>query len=105
MKRLREVRNTPHRNASGKVCRLEVAQGMDTMCAQNPWTIAIPFFSRTLCEGARPTKGLIIVSRVRSQHMLRSFDSGEASSVSGSVRRVSMPTTRSSAVLPCRVRM
>ena len=37
--------------------------------------------------------------------MARSFDSGEGSSVSDSVRLVSMPTTRRSAVLRCRVRM
>ena len=69
---------------------------------------AVPFFRvlvHTLWEGARPTQGLIIVSRVRRQDMARSFDSGEGSSVSDSVRLVSMPTTRSSAVLRCRVRM
>ena len=48
---------------------------------------------------------LIIVSRVRRRNMARSFDSAEGSTVSDSVRLVSMPTTRSSAVLGCRVRI
>ena len=63
---------------------------------------AAPFFRvlvHTLSEGARSTQGLIIVSRVRRRDMTRSFDSGEGSSVSDLVRLVSMPTTRSSAVL------
>ena len=59
----------------------------------------------TLSDGARPTQGLIIVSRVRRGGMARSFKSAEGSSVSDSVRLVSMPTTRISAVLRCRVRM
>ena len=55
----------------------------------------------TLSEGAinGPTEGLIIVSPVRRRDMARLFDSGESSSASDSVRLVSMPTTRSSAVL------
>ena len=58
-----------------------------------------------MVEGARLTQVLIIVSRVRRRDMARSFDSGEGSSVSDSVRLVSMPTIRSSAVLRWRVRM
>ena len=87
---------------------------MDPMCTQNPWAITavllctrysstvvvVPFFVvQTLSEGARPTQGLIIVSRVRRGDMARLLDSGEGSSVSDSGRLVSMPTTRSSAVL------
>jgi len=34
------VRDALRRNASWEVCRFEVAQGMDPMCAQNPWDIA-----------------------------------------------------------------
>ena len=58
-----------------------------------------------LSEGARPTEGLIVVSRVRRRGMARSFDSAKGSSVSDSVRLVSMPTTRIPAVLRRRVRM
>ena len=68
---------------------------------------AVPFFQvlvHTLCEGARPTQGLIL-SRVRRRDMDISFDSGEGSSASDSVRLVSMPTTGNSTVLRCRVRM
>ena len=86
------------------------------MCIRdrNPWAItavllctAVQQFLlfrvlvHTLSEGARPTQGLIIVSRVRRRDMARSFDSVEGSSVSDSIRLVSMPTTRSSAVLRC----
>jgi len=91
---------------------------MDPLCAQNPWAITAVllctavqrflFFRvlvHTLSEGARPTQGLIADSRMRRRDMARSFDSGEGSSVSDSVRLVSMTTTRSSAVLRCRVRM
>ena len=90
---------------------------MDPMCAQNPWAITAVlctavqqflFFRvlvHTLSEGARRAQGLVIVSRVRRQDIARSFDSGEGSSVCDSVRLVLMPTTRSSAVLRCRVRM
>ena len=75
-----------------------LAQGMDGLCTQNPWAITAVllciavqqflFFRalvHALSEGARPTQGLIIVSRVRTQDMARSFDSGEGSSVSDSV--------------------
>ena len=58
-----------------------------------------------MVEGARLTQVLIIVSRVRRRDMARSFDSGEGSSASDSVRLASMSTTRSSAVLRSRVRM
>ena len=60
---------------------------MDPMCAQNPWAItavllctAVQQFLlfrvlvHTLSEGARPTQGLIIVSRVRKRDMARSFE-------------------------------
>ena len=36
----RAVLDAPRRNASWEVCRFEVTQGMDPMCAQNPWAIA-----------------------------------------------------------------
>ena len=81
---------------------------MDPMCAQNPWAITAVqeflFFRvlvHTLSEGARPAQGLLVVSRVRRRDMARPFDSGEGSSVSDSVRLVSMPMTRSSAVVQC----
>ena len=50
------VLDAPPRNASWKVVDFEVAQGMDPMCAQNPWataafvvysSAAVPFFSST----------------------------------------------------------
>ena len=84
---------------------------MDPMCAQNPWAITVVLLCTAVrqlflffrvhmwSEGARPTQGLIIVSRVRRRDMAKLFDAGEGSSVSDSVRLVSMPTTRSSAVL------
>ena len=78
---------------------------MDATCTQNPWAITaillctvqqffLFFRVHTLSEGVRPTQGLIIVSRVRRRDMARLFDSGKGSSVSDSVRPVSMPTTR-----------
>ena len=45
-----------------------------------------------LSEGARPTQGLIFVSRVRRRDAARSFDSGEGSSLSDSVRPFSTPS-------------
>ena len=54
----------------------------------------VSFQVRTWSEGSRPMQGLIIVSRVRRRDMARLFDSGKGSSVSDSVRPVSMPTTR-----------
>ena len=82
-KRLQAVLDAPRRNASCEVDRFEVAQGMDPMCTQNPWAITVslctavpgtavaPFFSSThVSEGARPTQGLIIVSRVRTRAWL-----------------------------------
>ena len=84
---------------------------MDPMCTQNPSAITavllctaaqqlfLFFRVHTLSKGARSTQGLIVVSRVRGRDMARLFDSGEGSSVSESGRLVSMPTTRSSAVL------
>ena len=60
----------------------------------------------TLSEvGATPRQELILLSRMRRRDMTRLFDSGVGSSLSDSVRLVSMPTTRSSAVLRCRVRI
>ena len=82
-----------------------MAQGIDPMRTQNTWAVTavqqllLSFRAHTLGEGARPTQGMIIVSRVRRRDMARVFNSGEGSSVSDSVRLVSMPTTRSSAVL------
>ena len=84
---------------------------MDPMCAQNPWAITavllctavqqffLFFRVHALSEGARPTQGLTIVSRVRRRDMARLFESGEGSSASDSALLVSMPTTRSSAEL------
>ena len=60
---------------------------------------------QTLSERARPTQELLRLSRMRRQDMAILFDSGVGSSISESVRPVSMPTTRSSAVLRCRVRI
>ena len=54
--------------------------------------------------GARPTQKLIVLSRMRRRDMARSFDSG-GGSITDWVQLVSMPTTRSSAVLRCRVRI
>ena len=57
---------------------------MDTMCTQDLWAIKavqqLLLYLRvhTLSEGARPTQGLIIVSRVRRRDMARLFDSGKA---------------------------
>ena len=56
-------------------------------------------------EGARPTQELISLSRIRRRGMPLMCDSGVGSSISNSVRLVSMPTTRSSAVLRCGVRI
>ena len=47
----------------------------------------------------------MILSRMRRRDMATLFDSGVGSSISDSVRLLSMPTTRSSAVLRCRVRI
>ena len=53
-------------------------------------TAVVPFILSTrVSGGARPTQGLIIVSRVRTRDMARLFDSGEGSSVNDSARLVS----------------
>ena len=53
-------------------------------------TTVVPFFSSThVSEGARPTQGLIIVSRVRTRCMARLFDLGQGSSVNDSAWLVS----------------
>ena len=71
---------------------------MDPMCTQNPWAITVlllctavpgtavaPCFSSThVSEGARPTQGLIIVSRCAYKGMARLFDLGQGSSVNDS---------------------
>ena len=76
---------------------------MDPMCTQNPWAITVlllctavpgtavaPCFSSThVSEGARPTQGLIIVSRCAYKGMARLFDLGQGSSVNDSARLVS----------------
>ena len=60
----------------------------------------------THAEGrARPTKELICLSRVSRRDMTIFFDPGVGSSISDSVRLVSMLTTRNFVVLRCRVRI
>ena len=50
-------------------------------------TTVVPFFSSThVSEGARPTQGLIVVSRVRTRSMARLFELGQGSSVKDSAR-------------------
>ena len=51
---------------------------------------------RTLNERARPTQELIWFSRMGKRDKAILFDSGVGSSISDSVRLVSMPTTHSS---------
>ena len=60
----------------------------------------------TLSEVAdRPTKELMIILRIGRRDMASLFDSGNGSSTSDLVRVVWLPTTRSSAVLRCRLRI
>ena len=53
-------------------------------------TAVVPFCSSThVSGGARPTQGLIVISRVRTRGMARLFDLGQGSSVNDSARLVS----------------
>ena len=62
---------------------------MDPTCTHNPWAITAVLLCTHVSEGARPTQGLIVVSRVRSRGMARLFDLGQGSSVNDSARLVS----------------
>ena len=59
----------------------------------------------TLSERPRPRQELICLSRMRRRDMAILFNSGVGSCINDWVQLVSMPTTRSSAVLRCRVRI
>ena len=77
---------------------------MGPICCKTTYTFASREYTSSEV-GARPRQELIILSRMRRQDMARSFESGVGSSISGWVQLVSMPTTRSSAVLWSRVRI
>ena len=126
VKMLRAVLDAPRHNASWEACRFRGGPGYGSnVCPQPVGYYSTPavfvqqflFFYQTysvephklrlhtLSEGARPTQERVCLSRMRRRDMSILCASGVGSSVSDSVRLVSMPTTRSSAVLRCRVRI